>query len=136
MSKMSDYQNGRMDGLLLAEKIVKERGLGGLQDEIRFRGVSGVHTQLASKELDKAGEQIKANILDTVLTMSVMVLHDEFDFGKKRCQRFLDRAEKMSDGLLHDMATWDDFRQTIKEEMGIEISSRDDTGRVSFKKQG
>lgn len=135
MSKMNDYQYGREDGLLLAEKIAKNGGLEALQKEIKFRGISGVHTQLASKELDKACEQIKANTLDTVLTLSIMVLHDEFGYGQKRCQRFLDRAEKMSDCLLNDMATWDDFRQVIKEELKIEISSRDETGKISFIKK-
>ena len=51
MSKMTDYQAGREDGLLLAEKIVKEGGLESLQEEIRYRGITQVHTQLAKKEI-------------------------------------------------------------------------------------
>lgn len=38
MGKMNDYQNGRMDGLLLAQKIVKDGGIEALDEEIRFRG--------------------------------------------------------------------------------------------------
>ena len=49
MSKMTDYQAGREDGLLLAERIVKEGGLERLQEEIKYRGITGVHTQLAKK---------------------------------------------------------------------------------------
>jgi len=49
MSKMTDYQSGREDGLLLAEKIVKEGGLERLQEEIKYRGITGIHTQLAKK---------------------------------------------------------------------------------------
>lgn len=59
MSKMTDYQSGREDGMLLAEQLVKEGGLERLQEEIRYRGITGVHTQLAKKELEKASEQIK-----------------------------------------------------------------------------
>ena len=44
MSKMTDYQAGREDGLLLAERIVKEGGLERLQEEIKYRGITGVHT--------------------------------------------------------------------------------------------
>lgn len=51
MSKMTDYQAGREDGLLLAERIVKEGGLERLQEEIKYRGITGVHTQLAKKRL-------------------------------------------------------------------------------------
>lgn len=50
MSKMTDYQSGREDGLLLAEKIVKEGGLERLQEEIEYRGITGIHTQLAKKK--------------------------------------------------------------------------------------
>lgn len=49
MSKMTDYQAGREDGLLLAERIVKKGGLERLQEEIKYRGITGVHTQLAKK---------------------------------------------------------------------------------------
>lgn len=59
MSKMTDYQSGREDGLLLAEKIVKDGGMEMLQEEIKYRGITGVHTQLAKKDLEKATEQIK-----------------------------------------------------------------------------
>lgn len=38
MGKMNDYQNGRMDGLLLAQKIVKDGGIEALDEEVRFRG--------------------------------------------------------------------------------------------------
>ena len=54
MSKMTDYQAGREDGLLLAERIVKEGGLERLQEEIKYRGITGVHTQLAKKEIEKS----------------------------------------------------------------------------------
>lgn len=53
MSKMTDYQAGREDGLLLAERLVKEGGLERLQEEIEYRGLTGIHTQLAKKRLRK-----------------------------------------------------------------------------------
>lgn len=51
MSKMTDYQSGREDGLLLAEQLVKDGGLERLQEEIKYRGITGVHTQLAKKRI-------------------------------------------------------------------------------------
>lgn len=122
MGKMNDYQNGRMDGLLLAQKIVKDGGPEALEKEIRFRGATGIHTALAVKDLDKSTYQIKEHTLDTMLIMTVAVLHDEFDFGAKRCKRFLDRASKISESLLADMATWSDYQQMIKDELGIELT--------------
>ena len=53
MNKMREYERGREDGLDLALRIVKDGGLEALEKEIKFRGVSGVHTSLASKELPR-----------------------------------------------------------------------------------
>lgn len=84
MSKMTDYQSGREDGMLLAEQLVKDGGLERLREEIKYRGITGVHTQLANKELEKASEQIKMNTLDTVILLAVSTIRDEFDFGAKK----------------------------------------------------
>lgn len=99
MNKMREYERGREDGLSLALRIAKEGGIEALESEIRFRGVTGIHTSLASKDLDKASEQIKEITLDTFTVMSVAVLHDEFGFGEKRCQRYMDGINKAADSL-------------------------------------
>ena len=39
MAKMNEYMAGREDGLTLALSIVKERGIEGLEEEIRFRNL-------------------------------------------------------------------------------------------------
>ena len=39
MAKMNEYMAGREDGLNLALRIVKERGIEGLEEEIRFRNL-------------------------------------------------------------------------------------------------
>lgn len=134
MSKMSDYQSGREDGLLMAQRLVKERGIEALDEEIRYRGITRIHTQLAKKELEKATEQIKMNTLDTVLLLTLHTIRDEFGFGEKRLQRLLDKMEKRASCLIGDMATWEDFRKVIQEETGIEVDVRADSGRIYFTK--
>lgn len=134
MSKMTDYQAGREDGLLLAERIVKEGGLERLQEEIKYRGITGVHTQLAKKEIEKASEVIKMTTIDTILLLALSTVRDEFGFGEKRMQRLINRMEKKATCLIGDMATWEDFRETIKEETGIEVNVRQSAGRISFTK--
>lgn len=135
MSKMTDYQSGREDGLLLAEKIVKEGGLERLQEEIEYRGITGIHTQLAKKEIEKASEVIKMTTIDTILLLALSTVRDEFGFGEKRMQRLINRMEKKATCLIGDMATWEDFRETIKEETGIEVNVRQSAGKISFTKQ-
>lgn len=134
MSKMTDYQSGREDGLLLAERIVKEGGLERLQEEIKYRGITGIHTQLAKKEIEKASEVIKMTTIDTILLLALSTVRDEFGFGEKRMQRLINRMEKKATCLIGNMATWEDFREMIKEETGIEVNVRQSAGKISFTK--
>ena len=86
-----EYNAGRNDGLAMAMTIAEREGIPALREEIRFRGVTNIHTSIAKKELNEASQKIKEMTLDTMLVLAVATLHDEFDFGTKRCQRFIDR---------------------------------------------
>ena len=74
MNKMREYERGREDGLDLARRIVKEGGLEALERECKFRGVTGIHTSLAAKDLDKASQKIKEMTIDTFTTVSYVLL--------------------------------------------------------------
>lgn len=131
MNKMREYERGREDGLTLALRIAKEGGVEALEREIKFRGVTGIHTSLASKDLDKAAEKIKEITLDTFTVMSVAVLHDEFGFGEKRCQRYMDGINKAAEYIVDGLATWPDYISAIKEEIGLDLRIRWDGREVS-----
>ncbi len=131
MNKMREYERGREDGLSLALRIAKEGGIEALEKEIRFRGITGIHTSLASKDLDKASEQIKEITLDTFTVMSVAVLHDEFGFGEKRCQRYMDGINKAAEYIVDGLATWPDYISAIKEEIELDLRIRWDGREVS-----
>ena len=94
MNKMKEYERGREDGLDLALRIVRDGGIEALEREIKFRGITGVHTSLASKDLDKAAQKIKEMTLDTFTILGIAVLHDDFGFGQKRCQKFMDGMDR------------------------------------------
>lgn len=125
MSNIKDYARGRNDGLAMALRIMEIEGIEGLRKEIKFRGVTGIHTALAKKELDQATAQIKEMTLDTMVVLAVATLHDEFGYGQKRCQRFMDRMELKASCLADDLATWPDYIQSIKDEIGLELSIRE-----------
>ena len=122
MNKMREYERGREDGLDLARRITREGGLEALEKECRFRGVTGIHTSLARKDLDKASEKIKQLVSECCVIMAIAVLHDEFGFGQKRCQKFMAGMDKTSDYIDQGLAKWIDYVQAIKEELGIELS--------------
>lgn len=122
--KINDYMTGREDGLLMALDIVKKDGIEALEKEIQFRNVTGIRMPLAKKDLDKATIKIKEQLLDTVTVLAVATLHDEFGFGGTRCQRFIKRFNTKAECLADDMASWDDYIQMIRKELGIEMVIR------------
>lgn len=124
MNKMREYERGREDGLLLAQKIVREGGIEALDREIKFRGCTGIHTSLASKDLDAAAQKIKEQELDLLLVLGIAALHDCFGFGQTRCQRWKDKMDEGADLILDDMATWKDYADSIKKEMNINLEVR------------
>ncbi|MDD4844967.1 MAG: hypothetical protein PHU31_11695 [Anaerotignum sp.] len=120
--KMADYSAGRHDGLALALKIIKEGGIEALEQEIKFRGVTNIHTPLAQKDLEKALAPIKEKTIATMLAMSIHVLYDEFDFRTVRLNRFKDRFDSKVDCLIDDMVSWSDIVQDIQEKTKIMIA--------------
>ena len=82
MNKMKEYERGREDGLDLALRIVKDGGLEALEREVRFRGITGVHTSLASKDLDKAAQKIKEMILGLLFHQSESYESTGYDPGR------------------------------------------------------
>lgn len=122
--KMSDYMAGRDDGLLLALKIVKEDGVEALEKEIHFRNFTGIHTALAKKELDQASVKIKEMTIDTITVLSAATLRDEFEFGKKRISRFINRLNLKAECLMDDYVTWQEIIDDLREDIGLELKIR------------
>ena len=124
MGKIDDYMSGKEDGLLLAARIVEKDGLAGLEEEIRYRNITGIHTGLARKELEKATTRIKEMTLDTFTVLSVAVPRDEFEFGRKRISRFIERMNLKAECLVDDMVSWKDFTDDIRQDLGIDLRIR------------
>lgn len=121
---VKDLQTGRLSGMELALKIAREGGIEALEKEMEFRARSGVNAPVSMKDLDIASTKIKEMTIDTMTTLAVAAVHDEFGFGQKRCQRLVDRMNRIAGSLADEMATWDDYTQMIKDEMGITLTIR------------
>ena len=105
----------RREGMAYALRIAKEKGIDSLEEECRFRGATKLPLALPKNAIDECVSKIKLNTIDTVTILSAMVLHDEFDFGKSRIQRFVDRFNKKAECIMDDYATWEDQIQILKE---------------------
>lgn len=124
MSGINKEMQARTEGMELAYKIAKEKGLEELKKELKFRQNSSISLNMTTKELNAASSKIKEMLMDTILLMSVAVLHDQFGFGTKRCKQFADRFNLKANCLADQMISFQDYQQTIKEELGINLDIR------------
>lgn len=115
MSKISKEEQARREGIAYALRVAKEKGIEGLEHEIKMRGITNCPVGIDWKLAKQYEEEVKFNTIDTVLIMSCCVLQDEFDFGHKRIDRFIQRFNSKSDVLDGEYGTWDDMIEQLHE---------------------
>ena len=122
MAKISKEQQWRMEGFSYAiSKLEEGRTLEDLKKEAKVRGAYGIPINLSKAEIDKVGEKVKEHVIRTILLMSCNVLQDEFDFGKKRIGRFMDRFNRKTGAMKYGFVSWMDIANSLQKELGIEV---------------
>ena len=122
MAKVSKFEAARREGMAYAYKIVKENGIDRLEQEIRYRNISKAPIGVEKETIDLFTNKCKRAIFSSMTCLVLMILRDEYGFGKVRGERFLEQFQNKAECLLKDFASWEDFRDTIKEEMNIDIA--------------
>lgn len=65
MAKNKEEQ-ARMEGMAYALRVARERGIDGLEKEIRMRGITNLPVGVSKAALDECILKIKENVLDAV----------------------------------------------------------------------
>jgi hypothetical protein len=130
MARLDKEEIARRDGMAYALRIAKEKGIEGLEEEIKYRNITEIPIAIKRDKLNECIENIKLNTIDTILVLSAVTLRDEFGFGKARLARFIERFNLKTDCLVEDYCTWDDLRQNLEEECGIKLSIRQNNQNV------
>lgn len=130
MARLDKEEVARRSGMMYALKIAKEKGIEGLEEEIKYRNITEIPIAIKRDKLNECIENIKLNTIDTILVLSAVTLRDEFGFGKARLARFIERFNLKTDCLVEDYCTWDDLRQNLEEECGIKLSIRQNNQNV------
>lgn len=130
MARLDKEEVARRDGMAYALRIAKEKGIEGLEEEIKYRNITEIPIAIKRDKLNECIENIKLNTIDTILVLSAVTLRDEFGFGKERLARFIERFNLKTDCLVEDYCTWDDLRQNLEEECGIKLSIRQNNQNV------
>jgi hypothetical protein len=91
------------------------------KDEIKTTKTYNLRTE--ELEVIKKDAALKAieTALNMMIALPIMVLHDKFGFGPKRTERLIDEIKKLYDSFDEGYLTIEDIKNTIYEELGIEI---------------
>ena len=126
MAKLSKEEQARREGMSYALRVAREKGIDGLEEKLKFRQAYDVPLKISQTELEDFAETTKQTIMDTVLLMSSYVLRDNFGFGTKRMNRFIQKFNEYTDNLVGGYVKWKDIAEAMTAETGIEFHIRSD----------
>ena len=122
MARLSKEELARREGMGYALRIAKEKGVKALEDDLRWRDALNVPVKVSKKDLDTFSANVREQTFTTVLTLMLVVLHDEWGFGRKRLEKTMDHFWGSTIALSDpDYASWQDYVGILKNECGIEI---------------
>ena len=99
MAKDKFYE-ARMQGMIYASNIVKEKGIDALKKEIAMRGVYRVPLTVKAEQFDELLAEICNNTRETVFTLTFDTLNKEFGFGEQRLLKFAEEFNKRFNACL------------------------------------
>lgn len=117
-------EKARREGMSYALKVAKEKGIEGLEADLKLRNAVNLPVPVSRKAFNECIKSIRDDVVDTFVILLAATLHDEFGFGEKRVQRALDRFNLKAECIGEDYCTWSDMIETIKEELNIELEIR------------
>ena len=122
MAKLSKEEQARFEGMNYALKVAKEKGIDALEQELKWRGAYGVPLKVSQKDLDAYSANVREQTFTTVLTLMLVVLHDELGLGQKRLERVMNHFWDSTNALVDpDYAKWQDYVDILKNECGLEL---------------
>lgn len=118
-AKWAELEQARRDGIGYALGIVREKGIEGLEEEIKFRNISRVSVAMSGKEYIELRENLGKKITQVVLTLAEITLRDEFGFGKARLEKFADRLNEKADCIAKGYTTVEEQLEILEKETGM-----------------
>ena len=113
-----------MEGMAQALRIAKEKGVEGLEEELRMRNIVDLPCAVSNSAMNECIMRIKNNTVDTVTILSAYILHEKFGFGRTRLDRFIHEFNFQAECLMDDYFTWDDQIEVLRQECGLNLEIR------------
>ena len=123
-AKWAEIEQARRDGMGYALKIVREKGIEGLEEEVRFRNISKVSVAMSDEEYKELVNAITADSVDAVAIIATLTLHDEFGFGEKRVKQFKNRFNLKCDCIDKGFTTWQEQLEILRNECNLKLGEK------------
>lgn len=94
MGRMKKELEWRLQGMIYAHKIVKERSLEDLEKEIKGRGRMKIDVWADKKEVDQLYQTLSTNLYQNMLAAVMYSIHNVFGFGGERLKRLKAEFDK------------------------------------------
>ena len=120
--KMTKEYKIEMQAMAKALRIAKEKGVDALEEELNMRGATKMPLTISAAKGSAWMEQIQNTTIETIMLMAVCVLKDEFGFGEKRLNQFLDRYAEKTECLRTGYVNWEDLQEEMKEKLGTDFN--------------
>ena len=131
MGKVDAQMQARMDGMAYALRIARERGIDGLENDIKARGILGVNLAVDDKTFQEAFEKMCTMLFQNMKTVIFQVLIEQFGFGEKRLKRvqkaYTEKTEMLFefDKYGEHFVTFEDMAKELKTKYHIDVSVED-----------
>lgn len=118
-AKWAELEQARRDGIGYALGIVREKGIEGLEEDVRFRNISKVSVAMSEDEYKDLTERMGKRISQVILTLAEITLRDEFGFGKARLEKFADRLNEKTGCVAEGYTTVEEQLEILEKETGM-----------------
>ena len=118
-AKWAELEQARRDGIGYALGIVREKGIEGLEEDVRFRNISKVSVAMSKDEYKDLTERMGKRISQVILTLAEITLRDEFGFGKSRLEKFADRLNEKAGCVAEGYTTVEEQLEILEKETGM-----------------
>lgn len=122
MARLSKEELARFSGAWWTLSLVDSLGREGAEKYLDERGMRGIPLAAKQSDLDAFCEEEKANTIATIMMMAAVTLHDEYDMDADQIDRFIKRFNNKTECLLGKYVNWQELRDNLAEETGINIT--------------
>ena len=121
MAKVDREAIARLDGMDYAKRRIKEIGMEEFEKELEWRNRNKISLTYKPDQLEKTLDPYKERLIQYMQIICTAALHDEFGFGEKRTQRFLQKLGEAAHYITTGEALLEEYIDGIKTELNLEM---------------